>query len=180
MFDHPSAAELIAAARMHLEQQVIPSVAEPRLRFQTLVAANVLAIAERELAAGTAHLAAAWRRAADLQGETADQPAGEALPAAVATQAQRLCTDIRAGVYDQLHGEQKWRAQQQIQHRDRAKIQQQKQRAMNRIAADQHRSRANDRDNRSDREDDIFHMLSEFRSQESGVRIPSKTAQPAS
>ena len=102
MFDHPTAAELIAAARMQLEHQVIPSIAEPRLRFQTLVAANVLAIVERELAAGEAHLAAAWRRAASLQGDAADQPepAGEMLRAAVAAQSRRLCEDIRAGVYD--------------------------------------------------------------------------------
>jgi Domain of unknown function (DUF6285) len=100
MYDHPSAAELIAAARMQLEQQVIPSIAEPRLRFQTLVAANVLAIVERELATGQTHMAAAWQRAADLHGDTIDQPASEALHAAVVTQAQRLCADIRAGAYD--------------------------------------------------------------------------------
>jgi hypothetical protein len=100
MFDHPTAAELIAAARIQLEQQVIPSIAEPRLRFQTLVAANVLAIVERELAAGQAHLAAAWQRAAKLQGDTADQPAADALHAAVAAQARQLCDDIRAGAYD--------------------------------------------------------------------------------
>src|SRR5215217_3531849 len=98
MFDHPTAAELIAAARMQLEQQVIPSIAEPRLRFQTLVAANVLAIVERELANGEPHLAAAWQRAADLQGDTADRPSGAALRAAVAAQARRLCEDIRAGM----------------------------------------------------------------------------------
>jgi hypothetical protein len=101
MYDHPTAAELIAAARMQLEQQVIPGIAEPRLRFQTLVAANVLAIVERELVTGEAHLAAAWQRAAELQGETADQPAGEELRAAVAEQARRLCANIRAGVYDE-------------------------------------------------------------------------------
>jgi hypothetical protein len=100
MYDHPSAAELIAAARMQLEQLVIPSITEPRLRFQTLVAANVLAIAERELAAGQAHLASAWRRAAELQGDLSDQPASEALHAAVAAQARQLCADIRAGAYD--------------------------------------------------------------------------------
>jgi len=100
MYNHPTAAELIAAARMQLEQHVIPSIAEPRLRFQTLVAANVLAIVERELAAGAAHLAAAWQRAADLQGATADQPVGETLRAAVETQMQQLCADIRAGEYD--------------------------------------------------------------------------------
>ena len=100
MYDHPTAAELIAAARMQLEQMVIPSIAEPRLRFQTLVAANVLAIVERELAAGQAHMAAAWQRAADLQDAAADQPAGEELHAAVAAQTRRLCADIRAGAYD--------------------------------------------------------------------------------
>ena len=100
MFDHPTAAELIAAARMQLEQQVIPSIAEPRLRFQTLVAANVLAIVERELAAGEAYMAAAWRRAADLEGGDAGQPAREGLRAATAAQAQRLCQSIRAGEYD--------------------------------------------------------------------------------
>jgi hypothetical protein len=100
MYDHPSAAELIAAARMQLEQQVIPSIAEPRLRFQTLVAANVLAIVERELAAGDAPLTAAWRRAAGLLGDAAEQPAGEALRAAVAVQARQLCENIRAGMYD--------------------------------------------------------------------------------
>jgi len=106
MFDHPTAAELIAAARMQLVQQVIPSIAEPRLRFQTLVAANVLAIVERELADGAAHLAAAWQRAADLQGGPADQPDGAALHAAVAEQARQLCADIRAGVYDAGPGRQ--------------------------------------------------------------------------
>lgn len=100
MFDHPTAAELIAAARLQLEQQVIPSIAEPRLRFQTLVAANVLAIVERELAAGEALLAGAWRRMADLEGSDAEQPAGQALRAAVAAQVRRLCQDIRAGSYD--------------------------------------------------------------------------------
>jgi Domain of unknown function (DUF6285) len=106
MFDHPTAAELIAAARMQLEQQVIPNIAEPRLRFQTLVAANVLAIVERELAAAEAQLAAAWRRAANLHGDAADQPEGEMLRAAVAAQSRRLCEDIRAGVYDDRPGRQ--------------------------------------------------------------------------
>ena len=101
MYDHPTAAELIAAARMQLEQQVIPSIAEPRLRFQTLVAANVLAIVERELLEGEAYLATAWQRAASLLGDNAHPPAGAALRAAVAMQARQLCEDIRAGQYDE-------------------------------------------------------------------------------
>jgi hypothetical protein len=100
MYDHPTAAELIAAARMHLEQQVIPALAEPRLRFQTLVAANVLAIVERELALGEEHLAAAWRRLAELEGSVPEEPAGAELRAAVAEGTRRLCERIRAGDYD--------------------------------------------------------------------------------
>jgi hypothetical protein len=100
MYDHPSAAELIAAARMQIEQQVIPSIAEPRLRFQTLVAANVLAIVERELTAGQAHMWAAWRRAADLLGDPSAPPAGGELQIAIQQQARQLCSAIRAGAYD--------------------------------------------------------------------------------
>jgi hypothetical protein len=101
MFDHPTAAELIAAARAQIEQNVIPALVEPRLRFQTLVAANVLAVAERELAAGEAYLAAAWGRLAALENSDAELPAGAALREAVARQSQRLCERIRAGAYDE-------------------------------------------------------------------------------
>jgi hypothetical protein len=100
MYDHPTATELIAAARMHLEQQVIPALAEPRLRFQTLVAANVLAIVERELALGEEHLAAAWQRMVELEGDAAEALSGAELRAAVAEETRRLCERIRAGDYD--------------------------------------------------------------------------------
>src|SRR5690242_14430603 len=49
MNDRPTAAELVFAVREHLEGELIPTLADPRLRFQTLVAANVLRIVEREL-----------------------------------------------------------------------------------------------------------------------------------
>src|SRR5437868_14205997 len=61
MNDRPTAVELIAAARVYLEQELIPTLTDARLRFQTLVAANVLAIAERDLATEEAHLAEEWR-----------------------------------------------------------------------------------------------------------------------
>ena len=101
MFDHPTAAELLAAARLQLERNVIPTLADPRLRFQTLVAANVLAIVERELAEGEPALAAAWRRMADLVESREVQPEGAALRAAVAEQSRVLCERIRAGAYDE-------------------------------------------------------------------------------
>ena len=46
MNDRPTAAELLAAARQFLEAELIPTLGDARLRFQTLVAANVLAIAK--------------------------------------------------------------------------------------------------------------------------------------
>jgi hypothetical protein len=102
MYDHPTAAELIAAARMQIERNVVPTLTEPRMRFQTLVATNVLAIVERELAGAEAHLAAAWQRMAELLGDnTATRPpAGMELHAAVAAQSLALSNAIRAGAFD--------------------------------------------------------------------------------
>jgi hypothetical protein len=52
MQDRPTAAELIAAVKEHLEREVIPSLENPKLRYQTLVAAHVLGVVERELGHG--------------------------------------------------------------------------------------------------------------------------------
>jgi Domain of unknown function (DUF6285) len=49
--DRPTAAELVEAVREFLTGDVLPAV-EGRLRFHTRVAANVLAMVERELAVG--------------------------------------------------------------------------------------------------------------------------------
>jgi Domain of unknown function (DUF6285) len=68
----PSTAELIAAVREYLEQDVMPAT-EGRLQFHARVAANVLAQVERELALGP--------------------PADPAADAA-------LCDAIRAGEFD--------------------------------------------------------------------------------
>lgn len=101
MFDYPNAAELIAAARAHIERQLLPTIDDPRLRFQTLVAANVLAIVERELAAGEPALRAAWLRLGELLGEpAADIPAGAELRAAVVKHERALCVGIQAGDFD--------------------------------------------------------------------------------
>jgi len=47
--DRPTAAELVEATREFLEQEILPTLADPRLRFRTLVAVNALGIAQREL-----------------------------------------------------------------------------------------------------------------------------------
>ena len=50
--DRPTAAELVEATREFLETEILPTIADRRLRFRTLVAANALAIAQRDLDSG--------------------------------------------------------------------------------------------------------------------------------
>jgi len=52
MPDRPSASELADAVREFLEEEVLPSVQDARLRFRLLVAANALSIAKRDLEMG--------------------------------------------------------------------------------------------------------------------------------
>lgn len=102
MYDRPNLAELIDAARMHLESAVIPAVKEDRqLYFRTLVAINVLRIAERELELGPKHARAQWQRLNAVEGSDAPLPVAEAdLRAGLAARHAALCDRIRAGAYD--------------------------------------------------------------------------------
>lgn len=101
MHDRPTAAELIAAVREHLEREVLPSLAEPRLRFRTLVAVHVLGIVERELGRGDAPLRDEWRRLQALLGRRDLRPDGaDALAEALRRLNQELCARIRAGEAD--------------------------------------------------------------------------------
>src|ERR1700677_2633772 len=52
MQDRPSAAELVRAVIEHLEREVLPALADPKLRYRTLVAAHVLSVVEREMERG--------------------------------------------------------------------------------------------------------------------------------
>jgi hypothetical protein len=63
--DAPSAEQLVEAVREWLKHEVMP-VVEGRLRFHTRVAANVLAIVERELALGPAQAIAHTERLTSL------------------------------------------------------------------------------------------------------------------
>lgn len=102
MIDRPTLAELIDAARMHMETNVIPAVREDRkLYFRTLVAINVLKIAERELELGAGHTSAAWERLNAVEGVTTPIPQNEqALKDALHARHMALCARIRAGDYD--------------------------------------------------------------------------------
>jgi hypothetical protein len=63
--DAPSAAELLEAVREWLERDVM-TITDGRVRFHARVAANVLAMVERELDLGAAQEAAHRRRLAQL------------------------------------------------------------------------------------------------------------------
>lgn len=108
MQDRPDAVELLAAVQAHLAQYVLPMLAEPRLRFQTLVAANVLAIVRRELELSGGQLASEWQRLAALLGRDATLPASSAEQmAGVREMRHRLCAAITAGDYDRP---ERWQA----------------------------------------------------------------------
>ena len=101
MQDRPTALELLRAVRGFLESDVLPGL-EGRKRFHGLVAANVLAVVERELAGEEAQLAAEWERLRALPGLNAgERPATlAALRDAVRTLEERLAEAIRAGRHD--------------------------------------------------------------------------------
>ena len=52
MQDRPTTREMVEAAREFFERELLPTIADPRLRFRTLVALNALGISEREMFAG--------------------------------------------------------------------------------------------------------------------------------
>jgi hypothetical protein len=102
MHDRPSVVELIEAARHHLAEEVAPALNEPRLRFRTLVAANVLAIAGRELSLGEAQAAAEWERLARLLGRKDERPASPRQQASeIAAMNRELCRQIESGHFDE-------------------------------------------------------------------------------
>lgn len=101
MNDRPTAAELIAAARHCLERELLSAVTDARLRYQGLVAANVLAIVERELAVGEEHLTREWQWLAEVLGWLDPLPSSTAVLAAAVREGNvRLCERIRKGDFD--------------------------------------------------------------------------------
>lgn len=82
----PTAEELLDAAREHIVTKVIPTIADPQLRFQTLVAAHVLGVVGRELSAGSAPFKHVQSEVRALPGAPADDRA--------------LCAAIAEGAFD--------------------------------------------------------------------------------
>jgi hypothetical protein len=101
MHDRPSAAELIDAVRGFLEAEVMPALADARLRFHALVAANVLSVALRELRGEEGSLREEWRSLSSLLGEAGEPPRGlTELRDGVRALNERLSAAIREGKFD--------------------------------------------------------------------------------
>jgi hypothetical protein len=102
MNDRPTAAELVAATRLYLEKELLPILTDARLRFQTLVAANVLSVVERELQGEEEQLHEDWEWLAPVLHVSG--PAPQRLPElqrSVREAHEELCRQIRAGDYDE-------------------------------------------------------------------------------
>ena len=102
MHDRPTAGELLAAVRQFLEAELLPALSDARLRFQTLVAANVLAVAEREVAVEDQHLREEWEWLSGLLLLTQPGPDSTAeLRTGLRGANQQLCLEIRKGYFDE-------------------------------------------------------------------------------
>lgn len=102
MQDRPTADELTEAVSQFLQAELAPAIADPRLRFRTLIAANLMAIVTRELRAGDGPLREEWAGLAALLGRAGAAPAEAAeLRAAIDALGRELRARIRAGDADE-------------------------------------------------------------------------------
>ena len=60
MNDRPSTGELIDAVKLFLEKELLPSLSDPRLKFQTLIAVHALTMTQRERVGEEERLRAEW------------------------------------------------------------------------------------------------------------------------
>jgi hypothetical protein len=99
MQDRPSAEELVRAVKEHLEREVIPALKDPKLRYQTLVAAHVLSVVEREMELGERALRDELASLCALQAghDHLDAATLGELEAEVRRRTRALCASIRTG-----------------------------------------------------------------------------------
>ena len=101
MNDRPTAAELMEGVRRFLEADLLPTLTDPRLRFQTLIAANVLAIAGRELSSEEDSLREEHELLMAILAKSASAPQRTAeLREAVREANRQLCEQIRGGDFE--------------------------------------------------------------------------------
>lgn len=102
MQDRPTAAELLDAIRECLEKEIVPGLSDPRLRYQGLIAVNVLRIVGRDVAGEESRLQAEAEALRELLGGPPREPqADPALLRRHVGEANReLCQRIRGGEAD--------------------------------------------------------------------------------
>lgn len=100
MNDRPTKAEILATVREWLLSGAAPALkSHPALRFQALIAANVLGIVEREIALEPLLLREEWQWLQARLNLDAD-PENETLPDHIHQATTDLCARIRNGDYD--------------------------------------------------------------------------------
>lgn len=102
MQDRPTALDLLQALRDLLEQEILPSLTDSRLKYQTLIAINVLRMLEREVPDEEGRLRAELGTLQEILGlPRTDPPADPALLRRRVLEANReLCERIRQGLAD--------------------------------------------------------------------------------
>ncbi|NUT55382.1 MAG: hypothetical protein HOQ03_05290 [Thermoleophilia bacterium] len=86
--DRPTPQELAEAVREFLQEEILPTLDDHRLKFRTLVAINGLGIAERELRATTEEREQDWELARRIR-------AGDLPEGAVATLKEQVARKLR-------------------------------------------------------------------------------------
>ncbi|MEK7364773.1 MAG: DUF6285 domain-containing protein [candidate division NC10 bacterium] len=102
MQDRPTALELLQAMRDLLEREILPSLTDPRLKYQTLIAINVLRMLEREVPDEEGRLRAELGALQELLGLSREEPPVDPAPLrrCVLEVNRELCERIRQGLAD--------------------------------------------------------------------------------
>ncbi|GIW43193.1 MAG: hypothetical protein KatS3mg077_0475 [Candidatus Binatia bacterium] len=102
MQDRPTIRELLHAVQLFLEQEVVPSLSG-RKQFHARVAANVLAIAQRELALCAEQTRKEWHRLACLLQKPVTSPVSlDEVEEQVRAWTDELCQHIRFAPMEEL------------------------------------------------------------------------------
>lgn len=99
MINRPDGAELLRAARRLLREEISESIPSEQ-RYEALMVANAMAIAERESEAGDQQMKEELRMLTELYGDETAESAGASIKDKLATLNRRFAKDIRAGVLD--------------------------------------------------------------------------------
>src|SRR3972149_1966389 len=102
MLARPTALELLQALRDLPDREILPGLADARLKYQTLIAINALRMLEREVPDEAGRLRAEFGALQELLGRSRTDPPGDpALLRGCVLEANReLCERIRQGLAD--------------------------------------------------------------------------------